>query len=78
MQSIHLNVQDSVYEQFLGFLEKFKNNEVLIINEKKIIVEEDNNFLSDKIEMHRIYDRYKSGNSKKYTQEEFELILNAE
>jgi tyrosyl-tRNA synthetase len=74
MQSVHLNIQDSVYEQFLSFLGKFKNNEVIIIEDKNI-EKEDINFIKDKMELHRIYDRYKSGNSKKYSQEEFESIL---
>ncbi len=75
MQSVHLNIQDSVYEQFLGFLAKFKNEEVKIVDIKDAISEEEFQFLKDKIEIHEIYDRYKAGNSTIYSQEEFERLL---
>lgn len=75
MPSVHLNIHDSVYEQFLSFLGKFKNNEVTILDEKLPVEQLDEKFLIDKVDLNNIYTRYKAGKSKKYSQEEFESIL---
>ena len=75
MPSVHLNIHDSVYDQFLSFLGKLKNNEVTILDDKLSVEQLDKNYLIDKADLNNIYTRYKDGKSKKYSQEEFESIL---
>ncbi|SNR55950.1 hypothetical protein [Flavobacterium sp. ov086] len=68
MEAIRLEFQPEIKEKVLKLLSEFSPNELRII-------EEDSNFEEDKRKVHEAYAKLKSGNTKLYTFEELDEIL---
>lgn len=68
MEAIRLEFQPEIKEKVLKLLSEFSPSELRII-------EEDSDFEEDKRKLQNAYDKLKSGNTKLYTFEELDEIL---
>lgn len=68
MEAIRLEFQPEIKEKVLKLLSEFSPSELRII-------EEDSDFEEDKRKLQNAYDKLKSGNTKLYTFEELDKIL---
>lgn len=76
MHTIHLNVHDSVYDHFMKFLGKFKNNEIDIVSKDVIERPRNSEFERIKAELQNELNEMDSGRAVFISQDEFEKRLN--
>jgi uncharacterized protein YpiB (UPF0302 family) len=75
MHTIQLNIQDSVYANFMKFVGTFKNHEIEVLSEQNID-KKSPKFLKVQKELQDTLGRIERGESKLLTQAEFEESLN--
>ncbi len=76
MHTLQLNIHDSVYDQFIGLLSKFKNNEIKIVSENIDNELIDHNFLANQRYLQNELDEINSGKAEFISMEEFEEMTN--
>jgi hypothetical protein len=72
MHTVQLNIHDSVYDSFLNYVGKFKNNEVKIIEEKRELTLAEKRLLANREYIRKEIEDMDSGKAEFISQEEFE------
>lgn len=75
MHTLQLNIHDSVYEHFINYLGKFKNNEIKIVSESPEPQFVDHNFSANQKYLKQALEDAENGKNPSYTMEEFEVMM---
>lgn len=72
MHTLQLNIQESVYDSFIQYIGKYKNNEIKIVNESYEMSPAEKKYLANREYIRKEIEDMDSGKSEFVSMEEFE------